>query len=156
MSIHAEKPTVIEVKVEKAKEIDVPVIARIYDQWRMSCKGCKDTFVAKNDLLGIVGAITIKENRYPFPEVGTNSVELLTICVDKQYRKKDIGKQLIKGVIDAVREDERFKEIHKIVVQVKDLSPDLKHILEDMGFRVEERGSRVESLGTLTEMSKYF
>lgn len=97
--MHAEKENTIKVTVEKATPKDLPIVISIYTQHNGCCTnvGCNNTFVARNESLGVVGAVTV--------QVREGSVELRTIGIEKDLQRKGIGSQLLAQVIDELRKD---------------------------------------------------
>jgi N-acetylglutamate synthase-like GNAT family acetyltransferase len=71
--------------------------------------GCGNTFVARNESLGVVGAVTIA----PTP---TNGVMFLrTMGVEQDLQKRGIGSQLLEGVIEELRKE----GVHKVLITLQ-------------------------------------
>lgn len=75
--MYAEKTNVIKVSVEKAKPKDLPIAIQIFNQHRGISIGvdCDNTYVARNESLGVVGAVMTKKNpqvwRFPYTWIGS-------------------------------------------------------------------------------------
>jgi N-acetylglutamate synthase-like GNAT family acetyltransferase len=122
----AEKPEIVKVAVEKARSLDLPRVVHIYSEYKGDCDnvGCYNTFVARNESLGVVGAVTIQPHGA--------SAELRTMGVEQDLQGKGIGSQLLAGVIEKLRED----GVVKIILTLHSDSYKYKGFFEERGFEM--------------------
>lgn len=123
--MHAERPVTI-VKVGKASEVELPTVMHIYTQHGGNrCDvGCDNTFVARNETLGVVGAVTIQQT----PTKGV--VRLRTMGVEKNLRESGIGSQLLSQVIEELRKD----GVNEILITFNPQSSVYKKFFKKRGF----------------------
>jgi len=124
--MHAEKPAVINVALEKAKPEDLPIAIRIFKHYGGYYEdvNCGNTFVARSESLGVVGAVKVKDT----PSKGV--VFLATMGVEPHLQKRGIGNQLLEQVIEELRKE----GIHKAIVNFRASDA------ENLGKFFEKRG----------------
>jgi len=86
---------------------------------------CNNTFVARNESLGVVGAVKVRDS----PSKGV--VFLATMGVEQDLQKRGIGSQLLEGVIGELSKE----GIHKVLVNFRASSAEkLGEFFEKRGF----------------------
>jgi len=105
MSIHAEKPAVIEVTVGKALPLEIPNVIYLYKKvgGDMTHVSPANTYVARNASSIVIGALSVFE-------AGDTSAVIRTVGVDPAFEGKGVGSQLLKKVIEELKK-EGFRSI---------------------------------------------
>jgi len=140
--MHAEKTNVIKVSVEKAKSEDLPIVIQIFKQHSDLFKqygirmgvNCDNTYVARNESLGVVGAVMTKKDFPKYPGFGQPQAELKTAGVESSLQGRGIGRQMISQVIEELKKE----GFHKITVQFDSKKANVWHLFESMGFKGEK------------------
>jgi GNAT superfamily N-acetyltransferase len=100
MSIHAEKPAVIEVTVGKASPLEMHDVIDLYRRigGEIAQISPDNTYVARNASCKVVGALTVFE-------VGDKTAVIKIGGVDPAFREKGVGTQLFKRVIEELKKE---------------------------------------------------
>ncbi|MEM3555541.1 MAG: GNAT family N-acetyltransferase [Candidatus Micrarchaeia archaeon] len=128
---------IVEVRVGKAAPQELPVVLSIYRAHNGDCRdvGCHNTYVARNDSLGVVGAVTIKE-------VQPGWAQLRTMGVEPELRGRGIGTQLALSVIDELRK----QGYRTVTVDLDLMEPRQKEFFGKLGFQQLDSHSMVRYL----------
>lgn len=96
----ANKPGIVEVDVGRARDEELPAVIHIYRQHNGDCNGvgCGNTFVARNESLGVVGAVTVKQ-------IQPGWVSLRTMGVEPELQRRGVGSQLLGKVIEEIKRE---------------------------------------------------
>lgn len=125
---------IVEVSVGKATPEELPTVIRIYRLHNGDCSGvgCHNTYVARNQSLGVVGAVTVKE-------VQPGWAQLRTMGVEPELRGMGIGTQLGSSVI----EDLKRQGYRSVTVDLDLTEPRQKEFFKKLGFQQLDSNSMV-------------
>jgi ribosomal protein S18 acetylase RimI-like enzyme len=98
--MNVEKPSFIEITVDRARPEELPKIIGIYRHHNGVCNdvGCHNTFVARDPSGVAVGAVTIER-------IQPGWVSLRTVGVEPELQGRGIGEQLISEVVEKLRRE---------------------------------------------------